>query len=89
MTIDPVFRAVVHTGNARDLLLAESPASVDALSDRCPSAGTAILRERTGIENRTDETEVERDKCLLCHHDKSTTHLEEARTRSRNGELGI
>ncbi len=33
MTEDPVLRAVVHTRNARDLSLAESPASGDALSD--------------------------------------------------------
>ncbi len=44
-TVDPVFRAVIQTGNARDLSLAELPASGDALSDRCPSPGTVIMPE--------------------------------------------
>ncbi len=30
MMVDPAFRTVVYTGNARDRLLAESPASGDA-----------------------------------------------------------
>ncbi len=44
-TVDPVFRAIAHTGFARDLLLAESPTSAYALADRCPSAGVVILPE--------------------------------------------
>ncbi len=45
MMVDPVCRAVVHKGNVRDLSLAESPASGDAMSGQCPSVGTAILPE--------------------------------------------
>ncbi len=33
------------------------------------------------LENQTNEAEVELKKYLLCHHDKSTTFLEEACTR--------
>ncbi len=39
-TLDPVFRVVAYTGNARDLWLAESSASENA------SAGTVMLRFR-------------------------------------------
>ncbi len=45
MTVDPVFRAVGYTGNARDISLAESSVTKEALSDQCPSAGMAILPE--------------------------------------------
>ncbi len=58
MTVDPVFRAVAHTGNVRDLLLAESPASGNAPSDQCSTACTAIMPERY---TQTDKAEVERE----------------------------
>ncbi len=60
MTVDPVFRAVAHTGNVRHLLIAESPASGDALSDRCPTACAAIMPERR-TQTQTDKAEVERE----------------------------
>ncbi len=50
MTVDPVFRAVAHTGNAGDLLLAESPAS---------TAFTVIMPQRR-TQPQKDKAEVER-----------------------------
>ncbi len=41
------------------------------------------------LEDRTDEAEAKRKKCLLCYHDKSTTYLEDACTPSCNGESSI
>ncbi len=43
MTVDPVFRAVAHMGNAGELSLTESPASGDAPPDQCPTACTVIM----------------------------------------------